>query len=167
MKNANDKYVEYARVINMCKGTKFENEPWKCVKVCGIPLSKHPFLAESTEGYSFAVAILEDEPLFVGDKVYWMHDGTEFEWGMVNHRLFAWSDDITRTPPKRTFTLNDDITRTPPKRTFTLNGVELPRPSKTGKVSFGFVSELICFESYSDAEQVSSAIKRILEDATK
>jgi hypothetical protein len=152
MKNANENYVEYARVINMCKGTKFENEPWKCVKVCGIPLSKHPFLAESTEGYSFAVAILEDEPLFVGDKVYWKHNGSEFEWDKINLSLWGCSLNITRTPPKRTFTINDE---------------ELPCPSKTGKVSFGFASDLIGFDSYSDAEKVSSAIKRILEDATK
>lgn len=38
---------------------------------------------------------------------------------------------------------------------------------KTGKVSFDFVSDLIGFESYSDAEKVASAIKRMLEDATK
>ena len=153
MKNANEKYVEYARVINMCKLTKFENEPWKCIRVIGhnFTYNKHPIFG-STLDCTFAIAILEDESLFVGDKVYWKHDGTEFDWNKIN--LSLWD-----------YLLN--ITRTPPKRTFTLNGVELPRPSKTGKVSFGFVSELICFESYSDAEQVSSAIKRILEDATK
>lgn len=149
MKNANENYIEYARIINMCKGTRFENEPWKCIR--GLTFDNHPMF-RGTLDLEFAVAILEDEPLFVGDKVYWKHDGTEFDWNKIN--LSLWD-----------YLLN--ITRTPPKRTFTLNGVELPRPSKTGKVSFGFVSELICFESYSDAEQVSSAIKRILEDATK
>lgn len=149
MKNANDKYVEYARVIQMCEGTKFENEPWKCIR--GLTFDNHPLFGNNID-LEFAMAILEDEPLFVGDKVYWKETGVGFDWARLNPKLFAWGNDLTRTPPKRTFMLN---------------GVELPRPSKTGKVSFGFVSELICFESYSDAEQVSSAIKRILDDATK
>lgn len=149
MKNVNDKYVEYARVINMCNSTKFENEPWKCIK--GYAFTNHPTFG-NTSDLEFAVAILEDEPLFVGDKVYWKRDGRDFNWDVWSIPVDKWDYWVTRTPPKRTFMLN---------------GVELPRPSKTGKVSFGFVSELICFESYSDAEQVSSAIKRILDDATK
>ena len=149
MKNANENYIEYARIINMCKGTRFENEPWKCIR--GLTFDNHPMF-RGTLDLEFAVAILEDEPLFVGDKVYWKRDGRDFNWDVWSIPVDKWDYWVTRNPPKRTFTLN---------------GVELPRPSKTGKVSFGFVSELICFESYSDAEQVSSAIKRILEDATK
>lgn len=165
MKNANENYVEYARVITMCKGTKFENEPWKCVKVCGIPLSKHPFLTESTEGYSFAVAILEGKPVFVGDKLY--HEGCPTAWYTVREKGYSLRDEALVIPYDWEVLVGKAFSWNPPKKTFLLNGVELPRPSKTGKVSFGFASDLIGFESYSDAEKVASAIKRILEDATK
>lgn len=144
-----DLHREWARVLDMCEGTNVD--PAFCWKFNGEIKEREPYF-DSVGNYDFMVAILEDRPVFVGDKVYWKHDGSEFEWGIVNHRLFSWSNNLTRTPPKRTFTLN---------------GVELPRPSKTGKVSFGFASDLIGFESYSDAEKVASAIKRILEDATK
>lgn len=153
MKNANEKYIEYARVIQMCKGTKFENEPWKCVRINGeCYLRDHPtFSRINEEDYTFAVAILEDEPLFVGDKVYWKHDGAEFEWGMVNHRLFAWSNDLTRTPPKRTFMLN---------------GEELPCPNNTPNGLelriIGFNDCAYHFSAVDDIRKVENAINNML-----
>lgn len=33
--NQNDLYIEYARTIEMCKGTALENTPWVCVKCEG------------------------------------------------------------------------------------------------------------------------------------
>lgn len=147
MKNANEKYIEYARVIQMCKGTKFENEPWKCIKGGNYTGSPAFWCLIDLE---FAVAILEDEPLFVGDKVYWMHDGTEFEWGMVNHRLFAWSNNLTRTPPKRTFMLN---------------GVELPCPNNTPNGLelriVGFKDHAYHFTAVDDLRKVEIAINRL------
>lgn len=68
----NDLYTEYARVIEMCKGTALEDKPWKCVKKTSPTFmfySSHPAFNEN-EQHEFAVAILEDKPVFIGDELY-------------------------------------------------------------------------------------------------
>lgn len=152
MKNANEKYIEYARVIQMCKGTKFENEPWKCIRRADdYVYESHPGFG-SSYNLEFAVAIVEDEPVFVGDKVYWKIDEREFCWADGLITVDKWDDRVTRTPPKRTFMLN---------------GEELPCPSLNGRFSFGFTTDAFKFDSEFDAIKVRSAIKRILEEVAK
>jgi len=98
-----DLYIEYARVINMCKGTKVK--PWKCIKGKGIFYSDfdtHPEFKSPPYAYDFAITILEDMPVFVGDTVY--HKLTGIKRAIESKLLvddfkekFAWC------PPKRTF----------------------------------------------------------------
>lgn len=149
MKNANEKYVEYARVINMCKGTKFENEPWKCIRrESEVEYTGHPVFGNEFE-LKFAVAILEDEPLFVGDRLYHKDSGRE-----IFVRNIENPSDVNK------------FTRTPPKRTFTLNDAELPRPVKD---NFGlsdcrlkFYGKKYYFKTIEDRDKVACAIKNLL-----
>jgi len=153
MKNANEKYIEYARVIQMCKGTKFENEPWKCIR--GGNYNRSPAFGGLID-LEFAVAILEDEPLFLNDTIYWKHDGRGFDWTGGSISVDKWDNWVTRTPPKRTFTLN---------------GVELPCPNDTPNgfelQIIGFNDNAYHFNNLNDIKKVENAINRILEEAAK
>ena len=71
--NTNDLYLEYPRVIRMCKGTALEDTPWKCVraKIRGALFTcDHPFFNGDPKGYTFAVGVLDNKPVFVGDSIY-------------------------------------------------------------------------------------------------
>lgn len=156
MKNANEKYVEYARVINMCKGTKFENEPWKCIRsLDGTDQYTNNPQFGNIRDLEFAVAILEDEPLFLNDTIYWKHDGRGFDWTGGSISVDKWDNWVTRTPPKRTFTLN---------------GVELPCPISIpipGSPSLSLGTDVFYFNIEKDRNLVASTINHILEEAAK
>jgi len=145
-----ERYRECARVIDMCEGT--EVHPWKCIKYMSNDWRMENRLDLDRQGdYDFAVAILEGKPVFVGDKVYWKHDGSEFEWGIVNHRLFSWGNDLTRTPPKRTFTLA---------------GRELPLPSKTITQWHAYAGRLpYYFNDPADRYAFEDALNAIIHEA--
>ncbi len=113
MEKNKDLYLEYARVIKMCEGTPVK--PWRCVKYKGdLIFTEHPALLTSfdSRNYDFAVAIIEDTPVFVGDTVYYKHNyhpehivtmdgylvGGEhgyYNWGAINKY------DWTLKPPKK------------------------------------------------------------------
>lgn len=86
----NDLYLNYAEIIKMCKGTALEDKPWVCVKFegNGIWHGAHPHFDNSPESYEFAIAILEDRAVFVGDSLYhpsgakWIVGGTDDLTGM-------------------------------------------------------------------------------------
>lgn len=123
--NVNDLYIEYARVIEMCKGTALENEPWKCVRFNRNGSYRTPNnpvdMAQcifNNQVPGFAVAVLEDEPVFVGDVIYNI-DGTQAKvelydkesvkfygnwWCLASdfNKYFTWTPPAT----KRTFTIS-------------------------------------------------------------
>ena len=144
-------YIEYARVIEMCKGTALEDKPWLCVKFNGTGLfDTHPGFTSDPELYEFAIAILEDKPVFVGDSLYhpsgakWIVGDTDDLTGM------SWQ------PPK-------------PKHTFMLNGVELPRPVDWKESSNGDVAvidgEIFWFKNKMDADLVRDTLSKIFREA--
>ena len=147
--NQNDLYIEYARVIQMCKGTALENTPWVCVKIYD-GFHSHPQFNRSPELYKFAIAILEDKPVFVGDSLYhpsgakWIVGDTDDLTGM------SWQ------PPK-------------PKRTFMLNGVELPCPVDWQESSNGDVAvidgQVFWFKNKIDADLVRDTLSKIFREA--
>ena len=150
--NQNDLYIKYARIIKMCKGTALESTPWLCVKYDGEVMFRHPAFDVTPKYYEFAIAILEDKPVFVGDTLY-DRTGDAFK---VTEDCVAIGRMITICswqPPK-------------PKRTFMLNGVELPCPSKKptdhffrlGMCAFGFNTK-------EDVDCVLHELTKILIDA--
>ena len=148
--NQNDLYIEYARGIEMCKGTALESKPWVCVKWDGEVFDEHPAFDAEPELYEFAIAILEDKPVFVGDSLYhpsgakWIVGDTDDLTGM------SWQ------PPK-------------PKRTFELRGVELPCPVDWKESSNGDVAvidgEIFWFKNKMDADLVRDTLSKIFREA--
>ena len=67
-----DLYRRYADMIDMCNGTKLE--PYQCVKINDWIVTGTPGFNSDSNSYIFAVAIVEDRPVFVGDVLY---DGLE------------------------------------------------------------------------------------------
>lgn len=168
--NTNDLYLEYARVIQMCKGTELEYKTWRMAQWRNIPngaskwecFTTHPDFGRfdpQTE-VRFAVAVLEGKPVWVGDKVFIRNN----KYPDVNWKLFDyWKNDIA--------TLSKDWTWTPPppKRTFTLNGVELPCPVDSNlfftQTGFNIDNVPFCFESFDDAIAVKQALTKLLTEA--
>ena len=142
-----DLHREWARVLDMCEGTLVN--PVKCWKLGGLLPMYYPDFGADPMRYEFAVAILENKPVFVGDKVYDQYDGSE---SIVAYRPesldgFGWH---------------------PPKKTFMLNGVELPCPVKDGEWYFTIGNQLIVrFESADDLVKAQKAIIKLFMDNTK
>ena len=131
-------------------------KPQDCVKhygdVWSLP-TRHPVFDD--KNYNPAVAIIEDKPVFVGDKIYGKDSGAEFSWSdpcymmQLNNYSWVW----TLTPPK-------------PKRTFDFNGQQLPCPIDD---NFGcrldFLGNDFFFESVEDRNKVAKAINDLLNNA--
>ena len=148
--NQNDLYLKYAEIIKMCKGTALEDKPWVCVRFNGSEFYDHPRFDTLVENYQFAVAILEDRPVFVGDSLYhpsgakWIVGDTDDLTGM------SWQ------PPK-------------PKRTFELRGMELPCPtnqiSKYDLHALTINSACFWFETQEEKDLVEDTLLNILTEA--
>lgn len=154
--NQNDLYIEYARVIKMCNGTALENKPWLCVKKFNgtCIFDTHPSFTSNPELYEFAVAILEDRPVFPGDILYLKSSGLEYV--ADKYTTASAVSDMTWQPPK-------------PKRTFVLNGVELPCPVDWRESSNGDVAvidgEVLWFKTRMDADLVRNTLSKIFREA--
>ena len=149
--NQNDLYIEYARVIEMCKGTALEDTPWVCVRFNGGEFYGHPRFDTLAKNYQFAPAILEDRPVFPGDILCFKPSGSEYV--ASKHTTASAVSDMTWQPPK-------------PKRTFMINGVELPCPVKYP--TNNFIRLGICLFSFNaeeDAELVLRELTKILTEA--
>ena len=72
-KTVADLHRELARVLDMCEGTSVN--PDTCWKFDGIRKSVAPFLTAPPSLYSFAIAIVENKPVFIGDELYYTPDG--------------------------------------------------------------------------------------------
>ena len=136
-----DLHDEYAKVIRMCVGTKVD--PRDCVKCTrGTKPVAWSFTA-TPASYTFALAIVEDRPVFAGDALY---DKAGIKYPAS--RWMGWNYEWSWNPPK--------------KKTFMLNGEELPLPDG-GKDKRGFT---LCPEqvwsSIDDAAKVQTAINKLL-----
>ena len=141
-----DLYREWASVLDMCDGTNVD--PNDCWKFNG-EFKNRCIEFDSCGKYEFMVAILEDKPVFVGDKVYDQYDGSE---SVVDYR------------PESL----DGFSRNPPKKTFMLNGEELPCPVKSGEWYFTIGGQLIVrFKRAGDLVKVQKAIMKLLMDNAK
>ena len=146
--------LEYwGRIHDMCDaynkqhGTSIKTQD--CVKHCGGKwnLKEHPMF--DGHKYDLAVAIIEDKPVFVGDKIYhksMKHSVTIIEGAFYDCRYW------TLTPPK-------------PQRTFELNGKQLPCPSKDDNYPLEILGEFYYFESREDRNKVAKAINYLLDNA--
>lgn len=170
--NRTDLYTQYAKVIELCKGTKLEETPWKGVRYDSCEFSfedvdHHPNFKGDPAKYEFAVAVLEDKPVFVGDEIY--HKLEAIKVRVVNTTIVKSCDTNTN----HGININEDyFTWTPPapKRTFTLNGVELPCP--VDETSFDAMHNILhighCafkFENKEDRKRVVCMLINLLTEA--
>ena len=145
-----DLYREWARVLDMCEGTNVS--PNICWGFEGIRTYKcAPELIEDPNGYEFAVGILEDKPVFVGDRVWseFIDDWYIITNAAINFNCMSWN---------------------PKKKTFMLNGEELPCPIKDAERTYGFTlgdRRVHFFDSKDKCNTVLDAIDRLLLDNTK
>ena len=145
----------WGRLYDMCDdynkrhGTNIK--PQDCVKHCGGKWNlKEPPMFDGHK-YDLAVAIIEDTPVFVGDKIY--HKAhkhcVKIIEGDFDYRYW------TITPPK-------------PKRTFNLNGQQLPCPSNNefcDTYLLDILGEYYYFESMEDRNNVAQAIDILFNNA--
>jgi len=152
MKTQRELNLEYwGRVHDMCDSYNKQHgtntQPQQCVKHCGYIWNskmQHPMF--DGDRYDLAVAIIEDKPVFVGDKIYHKaqkHCVPILEGTFYDPRYW------TLTPPK-------------PKRTFELNGKQLPCPSKDDNYPLEILGEFYYFESIEDRIKVAKAINDLL-----
>ena len=154
-KTQRDLNLEYwGRVHDMCDAYNKQHgtsiKPQQCVKYYGnvwnLPI-KHPVFDD--KNYDLAVAIIEDTPVFVGDKIYTKRTGQE----VTVSEGFLSAIDYTLKPPKK-------------KRTFDLNGKQLPCPEKKFvNVSLEILGEDYFFNSLDDRNEVAKAINDLLNNA--
>ena len=120
---SNELYLKYAKVIEMCKGTKLESTPWVCVKYLDGTIKDHPLFRNTNErDFKFAIAIVEDKPVFVGGKVF-IKDTRypNINWENFKH----WENGIKA--------LSKDWTWQEPKKKFKLKGYEFPCPKEVSE----------------------------------
>ena len=147
--------LEYwGRVHDMCDAYNKQHgtsiKPQQCVKYYGnvwdLPI-KHPVFDD--KNYDLAVAIIDDTPVFVGDKIYTKRTGQD----ITVTEGFLSAIDYTLTPPK-------------PKRTFNLNGQQLPCPSEDYDESvLELLGEHYYFDSIEDRNEVAREIIKLLNNA--
>ena len=147
--------LEYwGRVYDMCDSYNKQHgtsiSPQQCVKYYGnvwnLPI-KHPVF--DAKNYDLAVAIIDDTPVFVGDKIYTKRTGQD----ITVTEGFLSAIDYTLKPLKK-------------KRTFDLNGQQLPCPSEDYDESvLELLGEHFYFESLEDRNKVAKAINDLLNNA--
>ncbi|MBK9663475.1 MAG: hypothetical protein IPO71_10920 [Nitrosomonas sp.] len=146
--------LEYwGRVHDMCDAYNKQHgtsiSPQQCVKNDGYIWNSKVNPLFDGRKYDLAVAIIEDTPVFVGDKIYTKRTGQ----GITVTEGFLSAIDYTLTPPKK-------------KRTFDLNGQQLPCPETA---PCGFTISLFghdfYYEEYEDVNKVERAIFDMLNNA--
>jgi len=147
--------LEYwGRVYDMCDAYNKQHgtniSPQQCVKNDGYIWNSKVNPLFDGRKYDLAVAIIEDKPVFVGDKIYSKRTGQ----GITLTEGFLSAIDCTLTPPKK-------------KRTFDLNGQQLPCPSDEilCACTLDFLGNDFYFESMEDRNKVEKAINDLLSNA--
>ena len=146
--------LEYwGRVHDMCDaynkrhGTSIS--PQQCVKNDGYIWNSKVNPIFNALNYDLAVAIIDDTPVFVGDKIYTKRTGQE----ITVTEGFLSAIDYTLKPPKK-------------KRTFDVNGKQLPCPSEDYDESvLELLGEHYYFESIEDRNEVAREIIKLLNNA--
>ena len=154
-----DLYGEWARVLDMCEGTKVD--PVDCWKFNG-EVKNRCISLDSFGKYEFAVAILEDKPVFIGDKVYANNctspltvEGSSKQLGYISVGNCV-NYDISI------------LSWNPPNKTFLLNGEELPCPDNNkGGYQISLLSGRHYFSDFHDAQKVANAFDKLLSENTK
>ena len=163
---SNELYLKYAEVIEMCKGTKLEATPWVCVKYLDGMIKDHPLFRNTNErDFKFAIAIVEDKPVFVGDKVF-IKDN---RYPNINWENFEfWKNRIK--------VLEKDWTWEEPKKKLKLGEYEFPCPKEVTEflalktLDRNFIIDnhnVFLFDTEEDAKLVKDTLIKIFKENLK
>jgi len=145
--------LEYwGRVYDMCDSYNKQHgtsiSPQQCVKNDGYIWNSKVNPLFDGRKYDLAVAIIEDTPVFAGDKIYTKRTCQE----ITVTKGFLSAIDYTLTQPQ--------------KRTFDLNGKQLPCPSEDYDESvLELLGEHYYFDSIEDRNEVAREIIKLLDNA--
>ena len=142
----------YGRVYDMCDSYNKQHgtsiSPQQCVKNDGYIWNSKVNPLFDGRKYDLAVAIIEDTPVFAGDKIYTKRTCQE----ITVTEGFLSAIDYTLTQPQ--------------KRTFDLNGKQLPCPSEDYDESvLELLGEHYYFDSIEDRNEVAREIIKLLDNA--
>lgn len=165
----------WGRVHDMCKGTTVK--PWECVRYKGKSnYSTHPFFRHFADHryVEFAVAILEDKPVWVGDSLY-SNTGRRHTVIMNGKRAVGLDVDASSEQDHYCTALGLLSFHPPkPKRTFTIsvNGgdpIELPCPDPDAVYGKSFTFDIsgtyFGFISSQDCDKTHNTFIKILTEA--
>ena len=101
-KTAADLHRAWANVLDMCEGTKIR--PTDCFKFLDMARTYKPDFTGSPKNYTFAIGIVEDKPVFVGDTIWqcnrkFIADGTLQEQmdECRDKTCFSWNPPKSKT----------------------------------------------------------------------
>jgi len=142
----------YGRVHDMCDDYNKQHgtniQPQQCVKNDGYIWNSKVNPLFDGRKYDLAVAIIEDTPVFAGDKIYTKRTCQE----ITVTEGFLSAIDYTLTQPQ--------------KRTFELNDKQLPCPSEDyDEYVLKLLGEHYYFESIEDRNEVAMIIIKLLDNA--
>lgn len=156
---------EFARCIDMCEGTNVNANGCYRSKsqdyFFGNNFNRNDFDLDD----EFAIAIVDNLPVFVGDELYWKSG-----FKIVVHNADIDINGVTHIYDKNGNSANvDSLSWNPPKpKTFNLNGAELPLPKRSVPIDNNKIYVLginridFYFESTEDAVKVSNALIDLL-----
>lgn len=129
-----DLHREYARVLDMVEGTNVK--PFECVKhVIGTTVGKffgEPEFNQIPSDYQFAISIVEDKPVFIGDELYWKSGNNS------KYKIKSITDDgWLVTDDNGIFHIMGASWNPPKPKTFNLNGVDITKPSYVSLINHG------------------------------
>ena len=163
VENANLKKLlaQYMQILDMCAGT--EVEPKYCVRFQGNGLQHLPNFEGAVADYSFALALVENKPVFVGDELYIKSEklSTVVVTGVFGKATLQGSKNgvICGVGVK-------NLTWEAPLRTFNLNGDELVLPKVREE---GFLLrkqrlqlDLFVWDTRRDRDAVEAALFKVL-----
>lgn len=153
---------KWADVNKMCVGT--EVDPRSCIKVIGIIWRTNcdPNFNDPINYYDFAIAIVENKPVFVGDELYHKDDKVKISAKLNEHYLYYYLDGRTYHDDKKSFSWNK------PKKTININGKEFVAPLSSGKghvlyIGTGSASKGYEWQNSQDRDAIEQELIKILE----
>lgn len=115
-----DLHREWAKVLDMVEGTKAD--AGNCVKIDGLKnVSYFPRFDLGIDRYEFALAIIDDKPVFVGDELNYSN-GTKFIATGIDDAKSMIFSGVTA------YIIEGCSWNAPKPKTFNLNGVEAIYP---------------------------------------
>lgn len=167
-------FTEFARISKLAEGSELSLRV--LFKYDGSPVHNEPYseycMLGDYEKYSFALAIVEGNPVFPGDTLYSVHYKEPVRVRRITeYGIYVDGTTVTGTRFRDEVKLTD-LAWQAPGRTFILNGEELPFPEDTNNGRIGsrkwyYIPEDVFthfrWDTIKDRDKVQAAILKLLK----